>query len=165
MDDAHSASQVSWGARINTHQRYDERDCPAWATQPDRDAWVQEGLIVWQEETRHLVRLSATHALQILDHLRSEDAWKEEGMVVGEPVTRLVLGKPEQEPEPSLHHPIHLSPRQTRVLLRLLERNEASLEKLREQEEKERSRALSKVYGILAELARRADEETGAQDG
>ena len=32
-------------------------------------------------------------------------------------------------------------------------------------DEKERSRALSKVYGILVELARRADEETGVQDG
>jgi hypothetical protein len=29
MDKEHRASQVSWGARINTRERHDASDCPA----------------------------------------------------------------------------------------------------------------------------------------
>jgi hypothetical protein len=28
MDEGRSASQVSWGARINTRERQDKKDCP-----------------------------------------------------------------------------------------------------------------------------------------
>jgi hypothetical protein len=34
-----------------------------------------------------MIRLSATHALRVLDDLRSDDAWTEQGTVIGELVT------------------------------------------------------------------------------
>jgi hypothetical protein len=39
----------------------------------------------------HIIRLSATKALQILDILRADDAWTKQGIVIGEPVTRIML--------------------------------------------------------------------------
>jgi hypothetical protein len=48
MDEERSSSQVSWGAWINTRQRQDASDCPAWVKPADRDRWTQEGLTVWQ---------------------------------------------------------------------------------------------------------------------
>jgi hypothetical protein len=71
MDDEHSACQVSWGARINTRKRQDKKDCPAWANPAEREQWTQRGVIVWQEETQHIIRLSATNAIQILDNHRA----------------------------------------------------------------------------------------------
>jgi hypothetical protein len=78
----------------------------------------------------------------------------------GEPVTRLVVGKPEQEPEKVLINQILLSPSRSGRLLRLLERNKARLEKLREEEAKERNRAVARVSRILLDLARRAEENS-----
>jgi hypothetical protein len=120
MDEEHSASQVSWGARINTRERQDETDCPAWVRPADRDRWVQKGLIVWQKEVQHIIRLSASQGVQLLDGLRTDDEWPEEGITIGEPVTRIPLKGPEPRPEPALYNPIGLSPRQTKSLLRLL---------------------------------------------
>jgi hypothetical protein len=70
-----------------------------------------------------------------------------------------VLDEPERKREQVIANPIHLSPRQTEALLRLLERNEGSLEKMRESEEEERSRALWKAYRILLDAAKKSKEK------
>lgn len=49
MDEERNPSQVSWGARVNTRERQDKKDCPAGVKPADRDRWVQKRLIVWQE--------------------------------------------------------------------------------------------------------------------
>jgi hypothetical protein len=152
MDEEHSASQVSWGARINTCERYDATDCPDWANPADRERWTQKGLIIWQKETRHVIRLSATHAMQLLDGLRSDDACTEKGITIGEPVARISVEGLDRKPRPGLWNPIHLSPRQTKVLIRLLERNLGRLEDMREQEDKERDRARDELARILAKM-------------
>jgi hypothetical protein len=159
MDEEDSASQVSWGARVNTWWSHEVKDFPDWANPYQREKWAKEGPILWESESRVVLRLSATQALQLLDHLHTEDAWKEEGIVLGEPVTRLVVGRPEQEPERVLINQIHLSPSRSGRLLRRLERNKARLEKLREEEKEERKRARARVSRILLELAQRTEEE------
>jgi hypothetical protein len=89
--------------------------------------------------------------VQLLDDLRSNDAWKEQGLTIGQPVTRIPLKGPEPKPELVLHNPIQLSPRQTKSLLRLLERNEKRLEKISEEEVKKGSRALGRAYRLILE--------------
>ena len=165
MDEEHGPSQVSWGARINIRERNDASDCPSWLKPADRDTWVQRGLIVWQEETQHIFRLLGTYALQLLDSLNEDDTWKERGIIVGEPVIRLTWGEHEESDE-VLDNPIYLSPRQTRVLIRLLERNKATLEEIREQEERERDQVMKELARIfeddivraLRKIADRAQE-------
>jgi hypothetical protein len=125
---------------------------------------VQKGLIVWQRETQHIIRLSATQALQILDDLRQDDAWTEQGIVIGEPVTRIVLYEPERKPEPALSNRIHLSPSQTKAVLRLLERNEARLKEMSKEEEGERSRAIGRAYRYLVRLAAQKKSEPNDDD-
>ena len=121
MDEEHSASQVSWGARVNRRECQDKKDCPAWVKPADRERWTQRGIIVWQEETQH-IRLSAMQAMQLLDDLRTDDEWADEGITIGQPIIRIPLKGLEPKPELVLHNPIHLSPRQAESLLRLLEK-------------------------------------------
>jgi hypothetical protein len=149
MDEERSTSQVSWGARINTRVRHDARACPDRANPVDRKRWAQTGLIVWKNQTQRITRLSATHAMQFLDDLRTDDEWTEEGITIGEPVPRIPLEGLEPKPEPALHNPIHLSPRQPKVLLRLLGRNETWPSEVSEEEERERSRALGRAYRLI----------------
>ena len=160
MDEERSASQVSWGAWINSRWSYEIKNLPDWANPRQREQWAKKGLILWEYDSRVILRLSATKALDLLDHLYAEDAWKEDGIVLGEPVTRLVVGEPEQKPEKVLINQILLSPSRSGSLLRLLERNKARLEKLREEEAKERNRALGRVSRILLDLAQRAEEDS-----
>jgi hypothetical protein len=160
MNEERSASQVSWGARVNTRWSREVKDFPDWANPHQREKWAKKGLILWESESQVVLRLSATQALQLLDHFHTEDDWREEGIVLGEKVARLALGKPEQEPEEILINQIHLPPARSRGLLKLLERNKARLEKLREQEEEERKRARARVSRILLELAQRTEEES-----
>jgi hypothetical protein len=159
MDEERSASQVSWGARINTRVHNDPSDCPDWFDPTHRDKWVQKGLVVWQSETRHVSRLSPTHALRVLEDLRNDDAWNGQGIVIGEPVTRLALDQPEQKGEPALWNPIRLSPSQTKAVLRLLERNQARLREISEEEEKDAARALGRAFRLLLKYDRRPKDK------
>jgi hypothetical protein len=164
MQEDQGASVVAWGAHVNSRWRYEVKGFPDWANPRQREQWAKKGLILWEYESRVILRLSATQALELLDHLHTEDAWKEDGIVLGEPVTRLVVGKPEQEPEKVLINQMHLPPTRSRRLLGLLERNKARLEKLREEEEEERKRALARVSKILLGLAQRAEEDSDTPD-
>ena len=156
MDEERNASQVSWGARINTRERHDAKDCPDWTNPADRKRWAQTGLIIWQNQTQRIIGLSATDAIQILDNLRTDDSWKEQGIIVGQPVLLLPRGKQGHAFEPGLHNPIHLSPRQTKMLARLLERNLGRLEDMREQEEREQDQAREEFVRVLADICLRS---------
>ena len=157
MEEEHIGGQVAWGARFNARVRHDASDCPAWAKPLDRDRWVQQGLVVWQQKTQHMVSLSATQALALLDSLRTDDAWTEKGIVIGEPSTRIPLEGPKQEPEEALWNPIRLSPSQTSAIFGLLVRNEETLRKMSKKEEELRGRTLGKVYRLLLRLAKEKD--------
>ena len=159
MDENRGATQVSWGARINTCMRNDAKDRPSWVKPVDRHRWVKRGLVVWQQETQHIIRLSAARALRFLDELRCDDAWTEQGIVVAEPVTRIRLKEPEPKPEQVLWNPIHLSPSQTTAVHRLLERNEGKLNEMREQEEKEVSEAWGRVFRLIMEFDRHSKDK------
>lgn len=98
--------------------------------------------------------------MQPLDDLRTDDEWSEDRITIGEPVTLIVLERPKRKPEPAHHNPIHLSPRQTMAMLRLLKRNEVPLRGMSEEEEKERSRALERAYCLVLRYRERSKGES-----
>jgi hypothetical protein len=130
-----------------------------------QESWNKSGLIVWEAKSKKVARPSATEALSVLEHLRTDNAWTEHGVVVGEPTTRIVLGEPERKPEPSLLNPINVSPRQTKLLLQLLEKYEPRLVQMSEEEEEERGRRLWNAYRILLDLAERKERSEATNDG
>jgi hypothetical protein len=150
--------------RINSTE-YGPKDYPSWATSAQRKEWRERGLIVWDDNIQQVARMRATHALQLLEYLRTNDEWKSQGITMGEPATRLTLEDPDRDPEVVLTNPIELNTIQSQDLFDYLENNEARLRELVEIEEKEGRTALAKVYGYIIERGRRkkAEEEKKAQ--
>jgi hypothetical protein len=80
---------------------------------------------------------------------------------VGKATPLIVLGEPEREPEPSLDNPINLSPRQTTLLLHLLDRYEDKLVPMSEEEQENRDDRLWKACRILVDAARQTQRKRG----
>ena len=152
----------SWGARVNTRWRRGAKDWPAWANRAQRERWPEQGLLLWDDHTEQITRLTAIQALGLLAHLRTTDDWEQHGLEVGEPATTLFLDDPEREPEPSLINAMMLSPGQLQEVRELLERHESELQQLSEEEEKERRRRLGKVYRYILSLAPRGEKQDEA---
>jgi len=58
MDEERSASQVSWGAWINTRVRLDAQGDTAGVRPVDSDQWTEEGHDILRRETQHTIRLT-----------------------------------------------------------------------------------------------------------
>jgi len=159
MQRQNEQGESSWGARVNAGRWRNAQDWPTWANSRQQEKWSEHGLVLWDHEEQQITRLSAKHSLQLLDHLRMNNDWREHGLVVGEPAKKIFLDEPEREPEPSFIDSMSLSPNQLQVVLDLLERREADLQRLRETEAEDRKRRLSRVYTILLDLA--AHQELG----
>jgi hypothetical protein len=147
-------NETNWGARVNASTTYQAKDCPSWATRPQRDKWNDRGLILWDHETQQITRLWASQALELLDYLRANDSWREKGVEVGEPAIALSIDHPDQEPKQVLADKIQLDPDQLCELLKLLETREQTLHQMKDDDEQERSRRLWQVYALLLGLAR-----------
>jgi len=146
-----------WGARVNRSRSHRTQDCPDWANRLQREKWKERSLVLWDHESHQITGLSATQALQVLNHLRTNDDWKQQGIVVGEPATRLSIDDPTREPEEVLINQMNLSPVQVQELFNLLRENETMLKEQSEQEEREQKRALFQAYDFLLGCAARAD--------
>jgi hypothetical protein len=118
------------------------------------DKGEKRGVLIWEGEARQL-KLSATQAVALLEHLRADDTSQQDGIVAGEHVTRIVLpkrkGEPGLESETVLVNGMHLSPSRTKLLLRLLEKHEVQLREINEKEYKERERARGRAYRLILE--------------
>jgi len=145
-----------FGMRINRGRLHATRGCPDWANQLQREKWEERTLVLWDHESHQITGLSATQALHVLNHLRTNDDWKQQGVVIGEPVTRLSIDDPTREPEEVLINQIDLSPAQVQELFNLLRENETMLKEQSEQEEREQKRALFQAYDFLLGCAARA---------
>jgi hypothetical protein len=144
-----------WGLQLNTGAWTRDKNWPDWTTRYQREKWREKGLILWDSETKTVTHLKGRHALALLAHFREHHDWEQEGCAVGEPAWLLSLDKPGDKGEPTLSNQIALDPQQTAALLVLLEKEERALEKMAEEEKEEESRALSKVYNLLIEIAER----------
>ena len=162
MSESENQSAPLWGARVNTKWRRGAKDWPPWANRAQRERWPEQGLLLWDDHTEQITRLTATQALGLLDHLRTTDDWEQHGLEVGEPATMLFLDDPERRSEPSLINEIVLSPGQLQEVRELLERYESELQQLSEEEEQERRRTLGKVYRFLLDLASQKKKQDAA---
>jgi hypothetical protein len=161
--ESENQSAPPWGARVNTRWRRGAKDWPAWANRAQRERWAEQGLVLWDNGAERITKLTATQALGLLAHLRTTDDWEQHGLEVGEPATTLFLDDPERRPEPSLINEITLSPGQLQEVRELLERYESELQQLSEEEERERSRRLGKVYRFLLDLASQKEKQDAAR--
>jgi hypothetical protein len=89
MDSVHESSGASWGTRINFGRHWRARSYPAVRSSDERE---EQGLLIWEGEARQL-RLSATQAIALLEHLRADDAWQQDGTVKEIPVLLSLLKK------------------------------------------------------------------------
>lgn len=154
MQTTEGANQ-SWGIQLNWQEWSMTRDWPAWANPRQREKWEKQGLILWDDDTRQVTRLSGQQSLSLLDHLRSASGWKEKGCVVGEPTRRIPINNPESKGETVLTDAISLNPQQTQVLYDFLVREEEQLQQMKTAEEGEWKRTLGEVYAILIRAGER----------
>jgi hypothetical protein len=152
MHNQNEQDESLWGARINTSGLHGARGCPTWANPAQRERWRDRGLVLWDHRSHQITGLSATHALQILNHLRTNDDWKQHGIIVGEPATQISLDDPEQEAKKVLVNQMSLNATQSQGLFDLLQSNETLLQQMAEKDERERQRRLRAVYEFLLNL-------------
>ena len=162
MCETEEQAAPSWGARVNTRWRQGARDWPSWDNRAQRERWADQGLLLWDDHTEQITRLTATQALALLADLRTTDDWEQHGLEVGEPATTLFLDDPERRPEPSLINAMTLSQGQLQEVRELLERYESELQQLSDAEEQERRRTLGKVYRFLLDLASQKEKQDAA---
>lgn len=173
MDTTDDHSFAKWGVKINAGAgAYHAKDFPAWANHRQRDDWRSPGVVIWSEEHQQVTRMSAGHAIQLLEQLRSTDDWRESGITVGEPVVRLKLpgtsrsgkGQPAQEPPASkpehvLINTIALTGPQSQHLFTELRAFEGDLQRLAKADDQARSDALAQAYEYLGGLVRAKEIE------
>lgn len=155
MQQSGSGHDSTWGARIDSGWPPQTVDCPTWARGSLRQDWEQQGLLLWDHQTRTITRLSATHSLGLLDQLCRTSEWKEHGLVVGQPAVRLWLDDPERKAEQVLANEMELSPARLQVVLELLQTHEAELQRQRESEQVERRHRIALVYDSILNFGRR----------
>jgi hypothetical protein len=150
-----------WGAKLNASVSHKAADCPAWANWFQREQWRERGLILWDHDTEQIAKLYAAQALEILDYVRTDDHWDQKSIVVGGHAIRMATDHPEQEPRGVFTNEMTLSPTRLCELYELLERSELLLQKMKEEDEAERRRCLSRAYAILLSLdsGQESDEE------
>jgi len=142
------------GFKLNLHPDWRKpHEHPAWASRPQQETWRTGVLLVWDQDLKRIIGLSASQALHLLADIHSCDQWPQEGIILGVPMTRIVLSQPDRPPEAILVDQIVLSPAETAALLNLLHDNEPALRKRAEAEEVDKRRCLGRVCAILLNAA------------
>lgn len=172
-------TEQSWGAYINDtgyRSRPIPEPCLTWATPADKSAWEERGVVIWSNQAQRVEVLSANHALQLLDYMRTEDTWQREGIPITRREVRLVIedtrkkkrGRKKDkapseveekasEPGTVLAERFRLSPDQSTEFLRILETNESVLRQMADEDEKKESEALRQVYSFLLKGVRESE--------
>ena len=94
--------------------------------------------------------VEAFRKLQVL-----HDQWREIGYEFGEPYEHRSFENPSQEPQIVLHNLIHLNPDQAEDLLRYIQLNQEKLQKMADEDEIIKGKALAQCYIILTRLGRK----------
>lgn len=153
MQETKNSNYTRQGFHLNWQTWPAASDWPEWANRYQREKWEKQGLILWDEETQQVTRLSGQQALSLLDQLSHASDWQEQGCVVGEPSWRIPLNNNEQKGELVLTNTLDLNPQQVQALFDFLVLEEERLQQMKAADEKERNRVLSQVYSILIEWA------------
>lgn len=175
-------SEQTWGAEIN-RRGYGSKTIPElcleWITPVAKDDWQKKGVVVWSHQAQRVEVLSAAHALQYLEHMRTNDDWQTDGIPILRQSIVLKLedtrkrkdkrNKDEEDPdteektskgETVVEERFRLSPDQSIEFLKILEMNEAILQEMADEDERERSRVLWQVYSYILKFGhdREVDE-------
>ena len=166
--------QKVWGVEIN-RRNYGNQAIPElcleWIRPIEKQDWPKKGVIVWSHQAQRVEFLSAAHALQYLEHMRTNDGWQLEGMPIVRQSTVIEIedtskrkrkamptGEENQNTEEKsstsktvVEERFRLSPDQSVEFLKILEMNETVLKEMAEEDERECSKALWKAYRYLIE--------------
>lgn len=162
MNDFEESGLAGFGVRFNPIERGTRtKDAPSWATEMQTKEWRERGVLVWQDDTRRLARLSPESAVKCLEQLQSSGSWAAEGcsvtrkVVVGRFKKSSRRGKRKAAIEGGLDESaplsetfdeevVRLSPVQAGRLLALLEEHEGQLREMAEYDQERKIDALAK---------------------
>jgi hypothetical protein len=175
VNDLKAGGLAGFGVRFNRWERGAAMDdCPTWATEMQKREWRERGVLLWQDDTRRLVRLQPESAVKCLEQLRSTVSWAAEGCSVtrkvaigrfkkssrrGKRKAAIAGGLDESVPQSETFDEeiIRLSPVQAGRLLALLEEHEGQLREMAEYDQERKIDALAEW--ALAVMRRMRDGE------
>jgi hypothetical protein len=175
-----SEASPLWGVKLNHHTAYSRKrsktlpeGCPSWAKPMQIEDWDKRGLIVWNDETHQFHKFWAEQALSWLDKLRAQDDWRTAGIVLTQTIRRQIVSatpqpKPARKKEKGKTESLPIqeaNPKYENLeeecvklpvgagdeFFTFLASHEATLREMATEDEKERSRVLGEVYGIILE--------------
>ncbi|MBI5848515.1 MAG: transposase [Nitrospirae bacterium] len=177
VDSRVSPTELSWGIRLNkgTYGSFHPPSCstkpPSWLPKSYQEEWINErGVLIWDEHMRKLEDLSAGEALRLLAKLRKNDEWRKEGITITRLVTLLDVsedpkqkrsGKKEKaeadlalqqkQPKPELveEERFRLKVEVGDEVFAFLEKHEALLREMAEEDDKHRRKVLGQVYTMI----------------
>lgn len=174
--------EETWGVRINT-QRYANRRSPQlpqgslpWMTLAQANNWTRRGLVVWDNISQQVHHLPVEEAVKLLDQLRADDGWRAAGIPIMRTITTIRF--PEQQrpkrarkqaaepPKVEASEPMRetvvqelfrLSGDPASSFYAFLEANASLLHRMSDEDEKERTAVLSRVYDMIFGWIRKED--------
>lgn len=175
-------SPPGWGVKLNQQDIFTRKrpktppeGCPTWANPSQIEDWHKRGLIVWNSETHQFHKFWAEQAAAWLDKLRAQDDWRTAGIVLAQTIRQQIvtatpqpksMGKKKKAKTESLPaqevNPEYENIEEERVRLPVsagveffafLVSHETTLREMATEDEKERSRILGEVYGLILHSA------------
>lgn len=143
------STDASWGVQLNIRNQISGRNLPEWANRLQREKFDKTGIIIWDNASKQVARLSARHILRIYEELSSNNELMRSGIVVGEPAMHISIDDPDKKSEWVLTDQIKLNDYQTRHLVELIEKNLQTLKEMAEHEKEDERKILARVYEII----------------
>jgi hypothetical protein len=164
-----------WGVKFNRRPDYGERrskfipkGCPPWLRPVDVDIWCNKGIVIWKNASEKIIALNAADALNLLNEIKTTEDWKTNGVSVKKRFWRVKInaevpkkaknkgtGGQNIDPnyksnfEPVEEELFKLLPEAGEELKSFLSGIEAALCEMNQEEEREISERLHKVYEMI----------------
>ncbi len=122
------------GTHINQkHYCKFDLDAPDWAKDLPHLPWYAEGVVIWDENQKVVINLNFWQAMELLDSLNTDSSWNTEGCDVSDEYFEINIElkrkketkeNQQQSKSNKIVVQLHLSPKQTKLLLAFLKKNE-----------------------------------------
>ena len=176
-------SPPGWGVKLNQQDIFTRKrpktppeGCPTWANPSQIEDWHKRGLIVWNNATHQFHQFWAEQALGWLDKLRAHEDWRTTGITLTRTISRQITSttsQPKQTGKRKKGAEIEAPPDQAvkpayedfeeecvklpisagAEFFAFLVSHETTLQEMATEDNKERSRILGEVYGLILHSA------------
>ena len=162
MSQQDDSTGTSWGVQLNLGYKNSGRNRPEWANRLQREKFDKTGVIIWNNASKQVARLSALHVLRIYEELLLNNELMRSGIVVGEPAMRISIDDPDHKSERVLTDQIELNDYQTHHLFKLIEQNLQTLKEMAESEKEEERKILARVYEFILNVGKATSDDNDA---